>query len=295
MRSLFPIIIPAMLLGACDRQEDARDDSSSPSVEARPLGAQTTDGAEQAEARWVLQPSDKDTTLVLHSQTGDRAMSLTCASGEGRLQINVPGFTPIGSEDRLSFGSGGEVEALVADFRGDQQLGGVSAEGSVPANLAALIGGSISASYGAQTSGPHPAVPHDIAGLFVAACRSVASGATRAAIPSGSVSPCLIQDGQQLSVQPLRAIGTEPFWAARIEGRCVTYSHPEDQQGTRVWARFTTTPNGGVWTGALGGRQFVLRTRAAPGCSDGMSDKIYPVSVDLLVNGEQRKGCAEPL
>lgn len=222
-------------------------------------------------------------------------MSLTCASGEGRLQINVPGFTPIGSEDRLSFGSGGEVEALVADFRGDQQLGGVSAEGSVPANLAALIGGSISASYGAQTSGPHPAVPHDIAGLFVAACRSVASGATRAAIPSGSVSPCLIQDGQQLSVQPLRAIGTEPFWAARIEGRCVTYSHPEDQQGTRVWARFTTTPNGGVWTGALGGRQFVLRTRAAPGCSDGMSDKIYPVSVDLLVNGEQRKGCAEPV
>ena len=104
-----------------------------------------------------------------------------------------------------------------------------------------------------------------------------------------------MQVGQKLSVQPLRAIGTEPFWAAQIEGRCVTYSHPEDQQGTRVWTRFTATPNGGVWTGSLGGRQFELRTRAAPGCSDGMSDKSYPVAADLLVHGEQRRGCAEPM
>ena len=298
MRNLLPIIIPAMLLVACDRQEGPRDESTSPSVEARPSGAQTTDGAEQAEARWVLKPSAKDTTLVLQMQTGSRIMSLTCASGENRLQINVPGFTPIGSEDRLSFGSGsgGEVEALVADFRGDQQLGGVSAEVIVPANLAALVGGPISASYGAQTSGPHPAVPRNIAGSFVAACRGAASvGTPRAALPARSVSPCLMQDGQQISVQPLRAIGTEPFWAARVEGRCVTYSHPEDQQGTRVWTRFTPTPNGGEWTGALDGRQFELRTRAAPGCSDGMSDRSYPVSVDLLVNGEQRKGCAEPM
>lgn len=295
LRSLFPIIIPAMLLGACDRQKDARDDSSSPSVEAGPSGPQTIDGAEQAEAHWVLQPDAKETTLVLQTRTGGRTMSLTCASGENRLQINVPAFTPIGSEDRLSFGSGGEVEALVADFRGDRQLGGVSAEGAVPANLAALVGGPISASYGAETSGPHPAVPREIAVSFVAACRNGTSRAAGAAMPERAVSPCLVQDGQKLSVQPLRAIGTEPFWAAQIEGRCVTYSHPEDQQGTRVWTRFTATPNGGVWTGALGGRQFELRTRAAPGCSDGMSDKSYPVAADLLVHGEQRKGCAEPM
>jgi hypothetical protein len=29
-------------------------------------------------------------------------------------------------------------------------------------------------------------------------------------------------------------------------------------------------------TGALGARPFELRTRAAPGCSDGVSDNIYP-------------------
>lgn len=50
-----------------------------------------------------------------------------------------------------------------------------------------------------------------------------------------------------------------------------------------------------MWTGALDGRPFELRTRAARGCSDGMSDKSYPVTVELLVQGEKRNGCAEQI
>ncbi len=103
--------------------------------------------------------------------------------------------------------------------------------------------------------------------------------------------PCAAPDAGA----PLRAVGTEPFWGARIEGRCVTYTHPDDQAGTRIEATYTAEPAGGAWIGALGGRPFELRTRAQPGCSDGMSDKVYPLAVELLVGGEQRKGCAEPL
>ena len=94
---------------------------------------------------------------------------------------------------------------------------------------------------------------------------------------------------------PLRAVGTEPFWGARIQGRCVTYSHPENQQGSRVWTRYTAQPGGGRWIGALDGRRFELVTRAESGCSDGMSDKTYPIAVELLVGGERRTGCAEPV
>lgn len=112
--------------------------------------------------------------------------------------------------------------------------------------------------------------------------------------PSEAVSPCLVQDGERLDVAPLRAVGTEPFWAARIEGRCVTYSHPEDQRGTRVWTRYSAGADGGTWSGALGGERFELRTRAEPGCSDGMSDNVYPIAVELIVGGERRRGCAEP-
>ena len=112
----------------------------------------------------------------------------------------------------------------------------------------------------------------------------------------GAASACLMQGDDRLQVRAIRAVGTEPFWSARVEGRCVTYSTPEDQQGTRVWTRYSAGANGGgTWVGQLGGKGFEMKTRPEAGCSDGMSDKRYPIGVELTVGGEQRKGCAEPL
>ena len=104
-----------------------------------------------------------------------------------------------------------------------------------------------------------------------------------------------MQNGQPVPANALRAIGTEPFWGARIEGRCVSYSTPEDQDGTRIWTRFSGTAERGVWAGAFEGKRFELRTSPHPRCSDGMSDNIYPIAVSLSVAGEERRGCAEPL
>ena len=50
---------------------------------------------------------------------------------------------------------------------------------------------------------------------------------------------CLVQDNEALSVPAIRATGTEPFWSAQVEGRCVNYSTPENQGGVRVWTRFS--------------------------------------------------------
>jgi uncharacterized membrane protein len=136
-------------------------------------------------------------------------------------------------------------------------------------------------------------VPQDLARSFATACNDAPPSTSS---PTGQVSACLMQGDKRLSVGPLRAIGTEPFWGARIEGRCVTYSNPEDQQGTRVWTRYSanTVGGGGTWSGTLEGRPFVLTTRPQPGCSDGMSDNRYPIAVDLTVGGEERRGCARP-
>jgi uncharacterized membrane protein len=101
--------------------------------------------------------------------------------------------------------------------------------------------------------------------------------------------------GAVIAANRLKALGTEPFWAARIEGRCVTYMTPEDQDGTRIWTDFDGSRDSGTWTGFHDQRPFVLRTRPEPGCSDGMSDNRYPIAVTLLVGGEERTGCAEPL
>jgi uncharacterized membrane protein len=109
-------------------------------------------------------------------------------------------------------------------------------------------------------------------------------------------SPCLMQGADRLQIAPIRAVGTEPFWGARVEGRCVTYSTPENQQGVRVWARYAEGGGGrAAWIGQLDGKPFEMRVRPEAGCSDGMSDERYPLAVELTVHGEQRRGCAKPL
>lgn len=279
------LAITAALLAGCGR---APDDSNT--GDPKPAGA----AAEPDSPRgWGLQSSGEGAALALAAAGGGKALRLSCPAGTRQLVVSVAAFEPIGSEERLSIGSGGDALTLVADSRGDRHRGGVTGSGPVPGNLAALIERPVSASYGAQASGPHAAPPADLAAAFVAACS--AGSARPAPTPPAPAAACLTQDGQPIAANRLRAIGTEPFWGARIEGRCVTYSHPEDQAGTRVWTRFEGTAATGSWSGALGGSPFVLRTRSAPGCSDGMSDNRYPLAVTLSVNGEQRTGCAEPL
>ena len=123
-----------------------------------------------------------------------------------------------------------------------------------------------------------------------------AAARPEAAAPEATekVSACLVQDGKQLPDIRIHVIGTEPFWAADVEGRCVTYSTPEDQAGTRVWTRFSEKGGERMWSGALDGKPFAMAVREEPGCSDGMSDKSYPIAVRLTVRGEVRIGCAEP-
>jgi uncharacterized membrane protein len=293
---LLPIAAMALLLAACGSRDDAPDAAPNGLGEPPSPTSSPPDAATPPASRWDLQSSDEGVALVFPARSGDVAIRLFCPAARSELLVNVPAFRPIGSEERLSFGGGGDVVALVADTGGDARRGGVSGTGAVPDNLAALIAGPLSASYGAQTSGPHPAPPPDLARAFVAGCRErPAPPSPGPRPPTNPVGACLMQGNERLDVTPLRAVGTEPFWGARIEGRCVTYSHPDDQDGTRVWTRYTPRPDGGTWSGALGGRRFELRTRARPGCSDGMSDKRYPFAVELIVHGERRTGCAEPL
>jgi len=294
MRTSGLIAAASLLLAACGSRENAPD-AAPGGAKAAPSSSASPSNTASTQARWDFQSSGEGSALALLAAEGRTTIRLFCTSGDNSLLVNVPAFRPIASEERLSFGGGGEAEALVADPRGDAERGGVSGTGAVPANLGALIAGPVSVSYGAQTSGPHSAPPEDLSRAFAAACAGGSPTPTPAAGPTAAASPCLMQGSQRLRVRPLRAVGTEPFWGARIEGRCVTYSHIEDQDGTRAWTRYTPGPDGGgAWVGALGGRRFELRVRARPGCSDGMSDKLYPLAVDLVVGGEQRSGCAEP-
>lgn len=293
-----PSLAATLLLAACSGADDSVQPPERSNEASRPsadLASPPATGADpQASAGgWDMLSSGEGVALQFPA-SGQTAIRLFCPAGKNRLLVNVPGFRPIGSEERLTFGSSGSAHALVADTRGDRLRGGVSGTGPLPGNLEALIAGPVLASYGAQASGPHPGVPQGLARSFAAACTDQQPRPAPLPVPSPA-GACHMQNGQRLSVRPLRAVGTEPFWGARIEGRCVTYSHPDDQKGTRVWTRHSASGGGGTWTGSLGGRRFELRTQPQADCSDGMSDRRYPIAVELTVGGEQRRGCAEPL
>ena len=117
-----------------------------------------------------------------------------------------------------------------------------------------------------------------------------------ASAPSNeAANACSVQDDAPLKVASIKGLGTEPFWNVRTDGRCVTYSTPEDQAGTRVWTKAAAGAGETSWTGALRGKPFVLSVKPKADCSDGMSDKTYPMEAELRVDGDVRHGCAEPL
>lgn len=284
-------MIAVVLLSACGREQPA---------EPPPSG----DGATATAAPgWTLAAGGEGAALTLLDGSGAAAIRLLCPAGTHRLLVNVPALRPVGSEERLSIGSGGEVVALVADSRGDSERGGVSGTGPVPDSLARILAGPLAVNYGAQNSGPHAAPPPQQARAFAAACAEAppaepgpqAPPAGEPPVGAPSAGACRVQDGKTLPPNLIKALGTEPFWAARVDGRCVTYMTPDDQKGTRIWTSFTGSRDKGVWTGFYQNRRFVLRTRPAPGCSDGMSDNRYPLAASLSVAGEERSGCAEPL
>ena len=242
---------------------------------------------------WTFEAQPDSAALLLTSTARQPVIRIACAR-PAQLAVNVPAFKPIGSEERLSFGAAGDSVALVADSRGDQARGGVSGEGPIPDEMKRLVIAPLSASYGAQTSGPHAPPPEAMAREFLSACSKFQEAArVEASKPKPGTSPCLVQDGELLNMPPMRALGTEPFWNARTEGRCVTYSTPENQQGTRIWTKVESGPMGPVWVGNYLGKPFVLRVQPKPGCSDGMSDNRYDWDAGLTVDGEERRGCAE--
>ena len=283
----YATVTAALLLAACGQRDSAPGPVANVDVPSQP-------------SPWDLATSALGATLTLAGSGSEPAMRLLCPAGEDRFIVNVAAFEPIGSEERMTFGQGPSVVTLVADPTGDELRGGVTGEGPVPGELVQLLSGQVAANYGAQNSGPHPMPPAELVNGFAAACSGEAPDETDGTAPvqpsgnAGGGSACLTQDGGRVPENAIVAIGTEPFWGARVEGRCVTYSHPEDQEGTRVWTKFSGTAENGRWAGALGGQPFVMVTRPQPGCSDGMSDNRYPIAVTLTVGGEQRTGCAEP-
>lgn len=85
--------------------------------------------------------------------------------------------------------------------------------------------------------------------------------------------------------------GTEPFWGGTIHGSELTYTTPENADGTRIIVKRFTGQGGLGFSGKLDGKGFDLLITQGE-CSDGMSDRNYPYVATLRLGEEQHTGCA---
>jgi hypothetical protein len=120
---------------------------------------------------WESAASGEGMSLRLVQPDGKLVLSIACLGDPKRLVATVPSFQPIASEDRFSLGIGNEPVTLVADPTRQKQPG-IIAEGAVAKDLDRLFADAdqISAVYGRQQVGPHPAPDAALKEQFPEAC-----------------------------------------------------------------------------------------------------------------------------
>ncbi len=86
--------------------------------------------------------------------------------------------------------------------------------------------------------------------------------------------------------------GNEPFWGGEVSGTALIYTTPENPDGTAITVSRRTGLGGISWSGTMDDRAFMLAVSELS-CSDGMSDRTYPLTATLQIGSEEaRQGCA---
>lgn len=126
-----------------------------------------------------------------------------------------------------------------------------------------------------------------LAVLVLAAC----SQAEAPVPPPVEPEPAPVLSGVDLA-RPVRALGTEPFWSVELTGTEMVYTAPEPPeqrapqpvpvvQGTTVTYDAETADGTGLRV-----------TLVATECSDGMSDRTYPLTAMVKLGDQELTGCA---
>lgn len=95
-----------------------------------------------------------------------------------------------------------------------------------------------------------------------------------------------------IMAEPLRALGTEPFWALDVDIGGLRFITPDDTSGIRFAPiEPTVVADTVVWSGQTDGMAIEVRVWTEK-CSDGMSDREYPYASQVGIGGIRYHGCA---
>lgn len=125
-----------------------------------------------------------------------------------------------------------------------------------------------------------------VALLALAAC---SQSGDEAAAPAAAESRTLA--GVDLD-QPIRVLGTEPFWAVEITPQGLTYSGVDRPEQTAANPGLILQGSVVSWTTTTSDGAELKVTLTATDCSDGMSDRVYPLAAQVEIGDETLTGCA---
>lgn len=126
--------------------------------------------------------------------------------------------------------------------------------------------------------------------LAVLAACSPAPDTSEPAEPAAAAAPAVLA-GVDLS-RPLRALGTEPFWAVELTGSELVYSGVDRPEQRAPQGRPRMQGTMATWEATTTQGTPLTVTLTATECSDGMSDRTYPLTALVKVGEETLTGCA---
>jgi uncharacterized membrane protein len=92
---------------------------------------------------------------------------------------------------------------------------------------------------------------------------------------------------------PIRALGTEPFWAMDVDSSGLHFTTPDNQAGIHFPpVAGTLAGDTTAWSGEADRVAVEVRVWREQ-CSDGMSDRVYPYTARVRVDTTSYQGCAD--
>ncbi|HEV7227708.1 hypothetical protein [Brevundimonas sp.] len=126
-----------------------------------------------------------------------------------------------------------------------------------------------------------------LAALALAAC-----GEARAPEePAPAPEPAPVLGGVDLG-QPIRALGTEPFWGVDIGPEGIAYEGVDRPREVAPRGEVELMGTMAVFTGTTDKGRAITVTLIDTDCSDGMSDRLYPLTARVEIGEDTLQGCA---
>ena len=117
------------------------------------------------------------------------------------------------------------------------------------------------------------------------------SPAEEPASPPEAPEPAPVLGGVDLA-KPVRALGTEPFWSVEFTGTEMVYTTPEPPEQRAPQPSPVVQGTTATWETETADGTALSVTLIATECSDGMSDRTYPLTAMVKLGELELTGCA---